>query len=371
MRVVQVEPIPIALPFREPYRTARGELTAREMCVLRLHADDGGVGLGEAVPLSLRGGPGLAAIAAELSEACGRALLGAERGELAGGGAARTATAIGGLLERCRSQGAGTGALAAVDTALHDLAGRACGLPAWKLLGAPSERPIHCNASLDASEPERAGAAAAAHRAAGFASFKVKVGRGPDRARLEAVRAAIGPRAGLRIDANGAWDLATAERRLAELAELGLELAEQPCADLATLAALRSRTRVPLVADESVASAEQARHARSARACDATTIKLAKVGGPLEALRIARLLPAYMSSALDGPIGIAAALHTAAALPAGGWAGGLAQGLATLDMFAAVYAPAEHLFGPLLSPPSGPGLGVEIDGPSLDALRLT
>jgi L-Ala-D/L-Glu epimerase len=370
MRIIRIEPIPIALPFRAPYRTARGELDGREMCVLRLHAEGDLLGLGEAVPLSLRGGPGLTQISTELSELCAPALLSADLTAFAGGDPAAVHELISGLLERCRELRVSAGALAAVDIALHDLAGRSCETPVWSLLGAPAERPVACNASLDAGEPGLVADAAAAYRKLGFASFKVKVGRGDDRGRVAAVRAAIGPAARLRVDANGAWNAPTAERALAELDELGLELAEQPCPDLASLAALRARTPVPLVADESVASTRQAEAARSAGACDATTIKLAKVGGPLEALRVARLLPAYLSSALDGPIGIAAALHTAAALPTGGWAGSLAHGLATLSMFAAVYAPAEQLFGPELSPPAGPGLGVEIDEASLAALRI-
>ena len=68
MRIVRLEVIPIALPFRERYRTASGELTEREMVVIRLHTDFGFHGLGEAVPLSLRGGPRLGQVASELAE---------------------------------------------------------------------------------------------------------------------------------------------------------------------------------------------------------------------------------------------------------------------------------------------------------------
>ena len=56
MKIVDVEVIPYALPFKDPYITARGRLEQREMVLLRVRSDDGLVGLGEAVPLSLRGG---------------------------------------------------------------------------------------------------------------------------------------------------------------------------------------------------------------------------------------------------------------------------------------------------------------------------
>ena len=61
VRIASVEVIPYALPFREPYVTARGRLERREMVLLRLRDEDGLVGLGEAVPLSLRGGAGAGA----------------------------------------------------------------------------------------------------------------------------------------------------------------------------------------------------------------------------------------------------------------------------------------------------------------------
>ena len=75
MRLAAVEVIPYALPFREPYVTARGTLTRREMVLLRLRRRGGAVGLGEAVPLSLRGGAGLERVVREL-EALGRAAAG-------------------------------------------------------------------------------------------------------------------------------------------------------------------------------------------------------------------------------------------------------------------------------------------------------
>src|SRR6476661_860783 len=66
VKIASVEVIPYALPFREPYVTARGRLDRREMVLLRLRDEQGLVGLGEAVPLSLRGGAALAEVVAEL-----------------------------------------------------------------------------------------------------------------------------------------------------------------------------------------------------------------------------------------------------------------------------------------------------------------
>jgi len=105
-------------------------------------------------------------------------------------------------------------------------------------------------------------------------------------------------------------------------------------------------------------------------ACDLATVKLSKAGGLLETLRIAAVVPTYLSSALDGPIGIAAAAHLVQVLPREGYATGFEHGLATLEMFSETYASHEGLTGASLRPSATPGLGVEIDETRLDSFRL-
>ncbi len=370
MSILRVEVIPIALPFRERYRTASGELSGRSMAVVRIHDRDGAVGVGEAVPLSLRGGPGLGQITAELSD-CGPALCGLQTVAAAGGDPAEIRAWIWQGLERARRRRVGPQVIGALDVALHDLAGRLSGLPMWRLLGASNAGEVSCNASIDASEPDLAAAAAERLLRLGFETFKIKVGTDGDHARVEAVRAAVGGRPRIRIDANGAWGPAQATEKLREMEPLAIEFAEQPCAGLPELVEVRGTTPIPIVADESVASAEEAEAAITARACDAVTIKLAKVGGPLEAVRVASLAPSLLSSALDGPIGIAAAIHTAQVMPRGGYAGGFAHGLATLEMFERTYAPSVGLFGASVAPTRHPGHGVEVDPAALREFALT
>ena len=164
-----------------------------------------------------------------------------------------------------------------------------------------------------------------------------------------AARGALDAGAALRVDANGAWTIAEAADRLAAMGPL--ELAEQPVATLSELHELRELTPIPLAADESVATPDEARAA--ARSCTYATVKLPKVGGPAAALEISRELPVYMSSALDGPVGIAAAAHVAQALPDAG----IAHGLATQLLFAESIGQGAELEGPLLRVPDGPGLG--------------
>jgi o-succinylbenzoate synthase len=179
---------------------------------------------------------------------------------------------------------------------------------------------------------------------------------------IAAVRQALPPGAKLRVDANGAWDVTRAAERLEAMTPL--ELAEQPVATIPELRELRRLTRVPLAADESVATVGDARAA--APACEYATVKLAKVGGPPAAQAIARELPVYLSSALDGPVGIAAAAHVAQVLPELG----VAHGLATAVLFSETIGRGAELDGPMLEVTDGPGLGVELDEKALARLRI-
>jgi O-succinylbenzoate synthase len=135
--------------------------------------------------------------------------------------------------------------------------------------------------------------------------------------RVAAVREAIGTGGRIRVDANGGWSVDQAARMLGRLAEFGLEYAEQPCASLDELAALRRRTDVPLAADESVRNAADPLAIRVAGAADIVVLKVAPLGGVRAALAVARGcgLPVVVSSAVETSVGLAAGVALAAALP--------------------------------------------------------
>ncbi len=363
LRIAAIEAIPIGLPFRGPYRTATGRLERREMLIVRITAEDGTTGWGDAVPMSLRGGPGLEAVRAELERVCAPTLVGAGLGTDPG-------ASVADALDRCREAGAGPQAISAVDVALLDLRGRHDGEPAWRTLGASAAAPVRCNATLGADPPAEAAAAAAAAVAAGFGCLKVKVGDGGGGERIAAVREAIGPTARIRLDANGAWSVDEAIARIGELEPLGIELVEQPCATVAELAAVRDASAVPIVADESVNDGAEASAGYARGAFDAATLKLAKVGGPHAAIAIAAAAPAYLSSALDSVLGIAAAAHTVQAMPERGFAAGLAHGLATSTLFADNVADDGPYSGPEIEAGAAPGLGVAVDEAAIERLRL-
>ena len=136
-----------------------------------------------------------------------------------------------------------------------------------------------------------------------------------------------------------------------------IELAEQPVATLEQATAVANATSIPIAGDESIESRADAERAAAMGACALTGIKLSKVGGPEEAIEIAEAMPAYVSSALDGPVGIAAAAQVAQTLreAAGRGDPGLAHGLATQRLFSSTIAAVEcELRDGMLHPPSGP-----------------
>ncbi|KUI39083.1 o-succinylbenzoate synthase [Mycobacterium sp. GA-2829] len=133
--------------------------------------------------------------------------------------------------------------------------------------------------------------------------------------RVNAVRALVPT---VRVDANGGWSVEEAEAAAAALTADGpLEYLEQPCRTVPELAELRSRTTVPIAADESIRKADDPLHVVRAGAADVAVVKVAPLGGVQPLLDIAAQIdiPIVVSSALDSAVGIARGLSAAAALP--------------------------------------------------------
>ncbi|HXR13776.1 MAG TPA: mandelate racemase/muconate lactonizing enzyme family protein [Solirubrobacteraceae bacterium] len=328
----------IELRFAQPLATAYGRLHSRELVEVTLTGDDGLSGRGEAAPLEPYDGVSIARVLAALESY--RSVLAAP---LPAGVTA---------LDACRAVDELPQALAAIDIALWDLGGRRAGRPVCELLTSAPATSVAVNASVAGEDPRQAAAAAAAAVAAGYSCVKLKVGLGDDEARVAAVREAIGPEPQLRLDANGAWSVAEAERLLSLLSRYGLELVEEPVSGLQATAELRARVPVRIAIDETAASAG----ALTARVADAVCLKISRcggIGGLLAAASLVRSTGAevYLASTYDGPRGIAAALHAAAAL-----APLPPCGLATLELFEGV-APLRVEHGEIAVPRS-PGLGV-------------
>jgi o-succinylbenzoate synthase len=324
----------LSIPLKEPFVTSGGVVAERELLLLRLEARDGNVGFGEAAPFEPYDGVPLERAAAALT----------------GGGGRRPPQAR-----------------AAEEIARLDLHARQEERP----LAEPRKDSLPVNMTLAAGPPEEVAERARAGLREGYACFKLKVGLPDDAERVAAMRAAIGPWPALRVDANGAWSVDAAVQAIRALEEYDLEFVEQPCRTLRELAEVRQRVSTPIAADESVGSLRELRRAVELEACDVVNVKLAGAGGfepARELLREARAhgLGAFLSSTLDGPWGIAAALQLAAAEELT-----LACGLATLDLFdSPVAAALPRPRGGTLKVPAGPGLGVSIAESDLAAVTV-
>jgi L-alanine-DL-glutamate epimerase-like enolase superfamily enzyme len=291
---MKLEVRPVRHVLRAPLRAAWGELRVREYYVVRLTFGPGDYGEGEAAPLEPYDGVPLAAVRAAL-DIYASVLRGNPRDPV----------------EACRAERDLPQALAAIDLAVWDRESRLRGVPIARLIAPDALEAVPVNATIGAEDRAGAAAQAAAAVADGYETLKVKVGIGDDAGRLAAIRATVGPAVALRADANGAWR--TPEEALANLralAPLDLELCEEPVHGVAALRAVRDESPVPIAMDET--------HAPGSAAADLVCLKITR-GGITSVLRDAAAArtvgsDVYLASTYDGPRGIAAAVHAAAAL---------------------------------------------------------
>jgi L-alanine-DL-glutamate epimerase-like enolase superfamily enzyme len=333
-----------ALRLRRPLETSYGPVAERELLVVALTDEHGVSGYGEAAPLQAYDGISLARVERALERY--RPIV---EGAIGMNGAE--------IVDACRRVEDLPEAFAAIDLALWDRAGRRAGRPVASLLTDTPAREVPVNATLSALD--RAGAAEQARVAVdqGFGCLKVKVGVGDDAGRVAAVRAVAGPHVALRIDANGAWDVERAVRSIEALSPAGLELVEEPVHGLAGVREVRERVATRVAIDETAAE----HGALTAGVADAVCLKISRCGGISGLIAAAALVRAsgaevYVASTLDGPLGVAAGLHAAAALASRGPLP--ACGLATLGMFEEHSDTLVPKAG-RLALPSGPGLGIE------------
>ncbi|MQC18168.1 MAG: o-succinylbenzoate synthase [Chloroflexi bacterium] len=348
---------PFRLPMRHRFEAAHGVLDDREGVLVQLISEDGVVGTGEASPMPTLGQGNVSDVLALLDAQ----RLDAQRAALVSLGAI--------------PDGPGANALrCALDVARLDHRGRTEGRSVAALLAeAPPAAWVQANAVIGGGDPVDVGRYARDAWASGYRVLKLKVGAprvDDDVARLDAVREAC-PDAVIRLDANGAWDEATALKALDAFVPFEVELVEQPvpAREVEALARVRERSPMRIAADESVADPETLARVLDLRAADLVVLKPMLLGGVTAAIDVAnrafeRGIGAFATTTFDSSIGTAAALHLAAALP---W--DAAHGLGTGEHIAADVTAAPLLpFGGRLALPSGAGLGVFLDDDALDAV---
>lgn len=348
MKIRELRSRAYRIPFRGEFTTSREVLAWREGILLEMESDEA-VGLGEIAPLT----PEALAISRAVLARIGPRLIGLEPAA-----AARTVTGEGVAFDAVRC---------GLDIAACDLMARAAGLSVASYLGG-QPRPVAVNATIAMSDTASALAAAAQAVAAGFKAIKLKVGMMEDaraeRARIAAVREAIGSRVRLRLDANRAWSVPRAISTLAMLADLDIEYVEEPIASTneKDLAAVRRAGPIAIAADESLCIPGAPGRLLANRAADLWVLKPMLLGGLRPALLLAREaeqsgVEAVVTTTIDSGVAIAAALHLAAAIPAR-----RACGLATAPLLASTLVrPAQTASAGIMVCPDRPGLSVEID----------
>jgi len=316
MRLRSVELLPATIPLSRPYAVATYACDAVRMVRVQLVTDDGQRGLGAASPEP--------EVTGETFEQCLAALQSAVEW-LPG----QTFSAPHELATFLRTQMPATpGARAAIDMALHDLWGKAHGLPVVELLGRVHHA-LPTSITIGVLDVAATLAEAREYLARGFRVLKVKIGNNLDLdvERLVRLREELGAALPLLVDANVGYTLPQLVTFLERTRALDLQLVEQPLlpADSAALATLPSHDINRLVADESLHDrGDAAKLVQAPRAFGAFNIKLMKCGGLTEARAIASIAEegglGLMWGCMDeSVIGIAAALHTAFACRATRW----------------------------------------------------
>ncbi len=352
MRIARVEAWPVEMRLSEPYSVAYESVESATNVFLRVETERGPAGFGCAAPdLHVTG---------ETPEQVVRDLHETAASMLKGSDPLRRAK----LTERLeRALPDRPSARAAVDLALFDLLGKAAGLPLWKLLGGFRSR-IRTSITIGILDERDTVARARERIAEGFTSIKLKGGQDVDSdiARVIRVREAVGERIELRFDANQGYTVQESLRFVEATRASGLELLEQPTprGEPGLLERVTRDTPIPVMADESLMTLRDAFRLARRGVADMVNIKLMKVGGIDEALRIDSVARAARLETMVGCMDEAAL----------GIAGGLAFALASpnvayadldghLGLEGDPTAEAVRLRDGVLMPADGPGLGVE------------
>lgn len=306
---VNCREIPLFMPFKTALRTA----TEIESIEVTLTLENGIVGRGAAAPTFV--------ITGDSSESIEAALMGPIKDVLIGSEISHFQTALRGIQTCCVGN---TSAKAAADIALHDAYCKLLNIPLHVFLG--DKKPLQTCMTVGVDTPEKMAADAKKNIDSGFHILKVKVGANPDLdiARIEAIRDAVPKTVRLRLDANQGWTPKQAVQLINDMEkrDFGIEFIEQPVAsqDLEGLKFVTDRVGLPVMADESLFSAQDTLKLVSGRYVDLLNIKLMKCGGISNAWKIASIaetngVACMIGSMMEPGLSVAAAAHFAAAHP--------------------------------------------------------
>ena len=356
MNITQIEPIAVSLPMIKPVIMAGEEVRRADNVLVRLEADTGLVGWGEAASAPTMTGETSASMVAAVRYLT-PALIGHAGDDISGALAAMDGRMFG-----------NHGAKAAVEIALHDLVGRATNRPAHALLGDARRRRMTILGVIGGGDLKGDLREAARKKGDGFAIFKIKVGvdtPAMDAERTRRICDILRPDALISADANQGFSVGEAIAFVRAVAGSGLDFFEQPVAadDLAGMAAVAAATEIAIGADEGIHSQADIRRHHEHKAARGVSLKAIKLGGMravVEAARLCERLRMQVNISCktgESSIACAAALHIAAVIPALGW--GLTLTHAGLRADVTPHPiPIHHGTADVLD---RPGLGIEVD----------
>ena len=312
MRICDIQAGEVRIPLRKPFRTALRTVENVEDILVRVVTDDGAEGFGEAPPTAVITGDTRGSIITAVRDFIRPALIGMEIENTEG---------IFQKLNHCMVKN--TSAKAAVDMAIYDLFAKRCGLPLYQVLGGAA-REIETDLTISVNEIGQMVEDSLEAVQRGYRILKIKVGKEglKDVERIAAIREAVGPKVSLRVDANQGWDARKSVRIIRALEDKGIdiELVEQPVPawDFEGMKFVTAHVDTPILADESVFSAQDAIRLIQERAADLINIKLMKTGGIYNALKICSAAEIYgvecmIGCMLESKLAVSAAAHLAAA----------------------------------------------------------
>jgi muconate cycloisomerase len=350
----------VDVPTVRQHKLSSLSVTAQSYVIVELRLANGVTGIGEAATL---GGPRWSEESVESIKATIDTYLAPA---LIGSAADRFVTARVRMDDAAKRNNA---AKSAIESALFDAVGKTLNVPAVQLLGGAVRDRVPVLWTLASGDPAQEIEEAEKKIAARLHNtFKVKIGAQTpeaDMARMRRLASALHGRATFVVDANQAWDETTALRCLPVLAEIGVTLVEQPVPawNVQGMARLRTRSTVPLMADESVFSTHDMLDIVRAGAADVVSLKLVKHGGLLATRDVAAVAQAagmglYGGCLLESSIGAAAHLQVFAGLRELTWG---------CEHFGPQILTGDLVTEPLrfedfhIHLPTGPGLGVTLD----------
>lgn len=368
MKITHVETHAVRIPLKPERRmvSSLGRHEVSNYVLVRIGTDSGSDGFGEATVMPRWSGETVWGCQALIDRLIAPVLLGCEVSDIAE--IDRRMEAV------CKHNWF---AKAAVENACWDTWGKSVGRPVYDLLGGAC-RPLtfRCRFSMGAYDLERARKTAAERVAAGFTTIKVKVGgeADDDLLRVRAVREVIGPVLNLDIDANCGWSAETAIRKVKALADCRLALVEQPTpdGDYEALAHVRRETGATIMADDMCFDLVHARELVRNQACDVINVYPGKQGGLLRAKRLVEFAAAHnvactIGSNLEWDVGTAAMGHLIAACPNMQVERYPGDALGPIYHEFGIVKQPLTIAGPLVTVPSGPGFGVEVDWATVHA----